>query len=51
MWTVSDYPRAVWVVHGEICAINDALMCIRPGMTMNFGFHEVKSMLNCGREQ
>ena len=29
---------AVWVVNYEICETNDALMCIRPGMAMKFGF-------------
>ena len=30
---------------------NDALMCIRPEMVMNFGFHKVEPMLVSGREQ
>ena len=34
----------------QFCAINYALMCIRPEMAMNFGFHEVESMLDSGRE-
>ena len=50
MWTVRDCPRIVSVVHGAICAINDALMCIRSGMAMNFGFHEVELKLDSGGE-
>ena len=31
--------------------MNCVLVCMRPGMAMNFGFHEVESMLDSGREQ
>ena len=43
-------PGLFWVASLCIYVLMYALMCIRPGMTMNFGFHEVKSMLDCGRE-
>ena len=38
MWTVRDYPRAVWGAMVKICAMNDALRCMRPEMAVKFGF-------------
>ena len=38
MWTVHDYPRAIWGAMVQICAMNDALTCMRPEMTVKFGF-------------
>ena len=38
MWTVRDCPRAVWGAMVQICAMNDALTCMRPEMAVKFGF-------------
>ena len=38
MWTVRDCPWAVWGSMGKICAMNDALTCMRPEMAVKFGF-------------
>ena len=38
MWTVCDCPRAVWGAMVQICAMNDALMCMRPEIAVKFGF-------------
>ena len=38
MWTVRDYPRAVWGAMVQNCAMNDALTCMRPEITVKFGF-------------
>ena len=38
MWTVRDCPRAVWGAMVQICAMNDALMCMRPEMAVKPGF-------------
>ena len=40
-----------WVASLCIYVLMHALMCIRPRMAINFGFHKVKSMLDCGRER
>ena len=37
-WTVRDCPQTVWVPNGIIYAINCALVGMRPGMAMEFGF-------------
>ena len=39
MWTVRDCPRAVWGAMVKICAMNDALTCMRPEVTVKFGVH------------
>ena len=39
MWTVSDCPWAVWGARVKICAMNDALTCMRPEVTVKFGVH------------
>ena len=38
MWTVRDCPRAVWCAMLQICAMNDALKCMRPEMVVKPGF-------------
>ena len=38
MWTVRYCPRVVGLFMVQICAMNDALMCMRPEMTVKFGF-------------
>ena len=38
MWTVRDCPRAVWGAMVQICAMNDALTCMRLEMAVKFGF-------------
>ena len=38
MWTVRDCPRAVGLFMVKIYDMNDALMCMRPKMTVKFGF-------------
>ena len=38
MWTVRDCPRAVWGAMVKIFAMNHALTCMRPKMTVKFGF-------------
>ena len=35
----------------DLCIKSCIVMCMRTEMTMNFGFHEVESMLDSGREQ
>ena len=37
-WEARDSPLTVWAVSGKIYVINYALICIRPGMAMKFGF-------------
>ena len=50
-----DSPRTVCGRCGllgcDLCIKSCIVMCMRPEMTMNFGFHEVESMLDSGREQ
>ena len=38
MWIVRDCPQAVWGAMVQICAMNDALACMRSEMTVKFGF-------------
>ena len=38
MWTVRDCPRAVWGAMVQICAMIDALTCMRLEMAAKFGF-------------
>ena len=38
MWTVRDCPRAIWGAMVQICAMNEALMCMRPEMAVKFEF-------------
>ena len=38
MWTVRDCPWTVWGAMVKICAMNDALTCMRPEMAVKFGF-------------
>ena len=38
MWTVRDCPRAVWSAMVQICAMSDALTCMRLEMAVKFRF-------------
>ena len=38
MWTVRDCPWAVWGAMVQICAMNDAMTCMRSEMAGKFGF-------------
>ena len=38
MWTVRECPRAVWGAMVQICAMNDALTCMRPEIAVKFEF-------------
>ena len=38
IWIVRDCPQIVWVANDVIYAINCVLVCMRPGMAMDFGF-------------
>ena len=35
---ILDSPRTVWAAWVVIYALNHVLVCMRPGMTMDFGF-------------
>ena len=38
MWTVHDFPRAVWGAMVKLCAMNDAWTFMRPEMAVKFIF-------------
>ena len=38
LWAVRDSPEFQWVWVGLTCVLNGCLVCIRPGMAVDFGF-------------
>ena len=38
LWAVRDSPKIQWVWVGLTCVLNGCLVCIGPGMAVDFGF-------------
>ena len=38
LWAVRDSPEFQWVWVGLTCVLNGCLVCIGPGMAVDFGF-------------
>ena len=38
IWAVRDSPKFQWVWVGLTCVLNGCLVCIGPGMAVDFGF-------------